>query len=159
MKRALKTIAAVILLITPCLFSQDSGTAKVYLEQFAQLHKRTADLMARAEQTVRDGTAQAAQGSELRHEILALTSLVHNLDEDAQRSYLNALKASRDALKEGGTKRTQSPNKDVLFVETGSEQLSLVLGALDNFLETEDKAFLSLAKQGNDLASSIEKLL
>jgi|SRR5579864_4612342 hypothetical protein len=155
----MKMTPAIVLLAATCVFAQDSGTAKVFREQFAQLHKRTTDVMTRAEQTVRDGTAQTADGSELRHEILALTSLVHNLDEDAQRSYLNALTASRDALKEGGTRRTENPNKDVLFVEMGSEQLAFVLGALDNFLETEDKAFLGFAKQGNDLTSSIEKLL
>ena len=53
----------------------------------------------------------------------------------------------------------QSPNKDLLFIESGCEQLSFVLSVLDNYLDSEDRAFLSLAKKGDELASSVQELL
>jgi hypothetical protein len=57
------------------------------------------------------------------------------------------------------SKRIQNPDKDFLFIESGCQQLSFVLDALDNYLDTGDSAFLGFAKKGNEVAASIEALL
>ena len=126
--------------------AQGRGAAKIYREQFVQLHERTKAALARAEQQVKNGSSPEDR-SELRREGIALTTLVHRLSEESGRSYVE------------DSKRVENPNKDLLFIESGCEQLSFVLDALDSFLATEDKAFLSFAKRGNELASSIEELL
>ena len=42
-------------------------------------------------------------------------------------------------------KRTQQHDKNLLLIELGSENIDSVLRALDNYLDTDDKLFLSLA--------------
>lgn len=126
--------------------AQNRGATKIYKDQFVQLHEKTTTLLARAEQRVKTGASEEDR-SELRHENLALTALVHRLGEESEKSYVE------------DSKRVQNPDKDLLFIESGCEQLSFVLAALDNYLDTRDSAFLGFAKKGNEIASSIEALL
>lgn len=66
--------------------AQDTGSAKIYREQFVQLHERTKSFLDHAERQVKEGSSSADR-SELRHEGLALTALVHRLSEEAVRAY------------------------------------------------------------------------
>jgi hypothetical protein len=132
--------------LSPTIVAQNRGATKVYKDQFMELHQKTTAMLARAEQEVKNN-APAEDRSELRHENLALTKLVHRLEEESARSYVD------------DSKSVQNPDKDLLVIESGCDQLGFVLGALDSYLDTGDSAFLGFAKKGSELVSSIELLL
>jgi hypothetical protein len=117
-----------------------SGTAKVFGEQLLDLHRKVKTLLDRAEQPGRTQEAEA-----LAEEVLATTSLVHRLSEEA-------MKANLDVL-HGGIHSDRS----LLLVSQASEALNFTLLALHNFINTGDRLFLSLARDGEVLARSAEK--
>jgi hypothetical protein len=116
-----------------------SGTAKVFGEQLLDLHRKVKTLLDQAEQPGRTQEAEA-----LAEEVLATTSLVHRLSEEA-------LKANLDVLHAGHSDRS------LLLVSQASDALSFTLLALHNFIDTGDRLFLSLARDGEVLARSAEK--
>ena len=128
-------------------FAQDApGAAKVYKDQFAQLHSRTTSILHRVEELMRgDATDRAILN--LEEETTALHQLINHLGEDSLRSNL-------DEVKKG-----HSPNKTFLLVSSGCTEMSFVLEALDSFMDTKDRAFLGLAKRGEDITGSVQEIL
>lgn len=149
-QRRIVTAAVVLcityLSLTLTAYAQDSGEVKVYRTQFIELHAKVQTVFTRAEQEVK---VQSDPRSilNLRQEILALRKLVHRLDEEAGSSDVKILESGQDS------------NKTLLFTSQGCIALDFVLTALDNFLETQDRAFLGLAKDGEDLARTVQKIL
>lgn len=147
-----RIVIAIVVLCIPCLsltfatYAQDSGEVKVYRTQFIELHTKVQTVLARAEQQTRI-KAGPQNVLNLREEVLALGKLAHRLDEEAAKSNLGTLKSGQDS------------NKTLLLISQECEALSFVLMALDNFLETQDRAFLGLAKDGEDLAKTVQKIL
>jgi len=97
-----------------------------------------------------DAIGESSESLSLREERLALTKLVHRLGEEAQ----EAAQAGNDVLE-----RERKLDRVLLLVSQGCEALSFTLMALDNFADTEDRTFLGLARDGEALAMSIEKLM
>ena len=144
----MKTAWTLTLLLLACpMYAQDApGAAKVYKDQFVQLHSRTTSILHRVEELMRgDPTDRAILN--LEEETTALHQLINHLGEDSLRSNL-------DELKKG-----HSPNKTFLFVSSGCTEMGFVLEALDSFMDTKDRAFLGLAKRGEDITGSVQEIL
>jgi hypothetical protein len=136
---------AVAILVSP-MYAQDSGAANVYKDQFVQLHARTKEILHKAEELGKgDSTDRAILN--LEEETLALNKLVNQLGAESLRSNL-------DGLKKG-----QPPNKTLLLVASGCEEIAFVLQVLDNFLDTKDRVFLGFAKHGDDITSALQEIL
>jgi len=129
------------------MYAQDTGAAKIYREQFIQLHTKTTAILHRAEELAKGDSTDNALLNNLHEEIFALTKLVHQLSEDSLRSNLDEMK------------RGHSFNKTLLLVSSGCEEMNFVLQVLDNFLDTKDRAFLGFAKRGDDITSSLQEIL
>ncbi|HWW16056.1 MAG TPA: hypothetical protein VN310_15450 [Candidatus Dormibacteraeota bacterium] len=144
----MKTVWTLTLLLLACpMYAQDaSGVARVYKDQFVQLHSRTTSILHRVEELMRgDPTDRAILN--LEEETSALHQLINHLGEDTLRSNL-------DELKKG-----HSPNKTFLFVSSGCTEMGFVLEALDNFMDTKDRAFLGFAKRGEDITGAVQEIL
>ena len=73
------------------MYAQDTGAAKIYRDQFVQLHTKTTAILHRAEELAKgDSTDKAILN--LHEEIFALTKLVHQLSEESLRSNLDEMK-------------------------------------------------------------------
>jgi hypothetical protein len=94
-----------------------------------------------------DAVGGSSESLSLQEERLALAKLVHRLGEEAGQANIDVLK------REGKSDRV------LLLVSQGCEALSFTLMALDNFADTEDRTFLGLARDGEALAMSIDKLM
>src|SRR5262245_7189820 len=102
-------------------FGEQSSVAKVYVTEYSQLRDRSMDLFSRAQ-------AATVKVSELREERLALIMLIHRLQE--------------------ASIATPTQDSSLRLVNQGCEGLDFSLLALDQYLETKDRAFLALGKQG-----------
>jgi hypothetical protein len=120
--------------------AQNVGAAKVYKTQFIELRAKVKLVFDRIEQ-------QRGGLTDLREEILALTKLIHRLQEEAMGSDMES------------TKRGHESDKTLLLVSQGCIALDFVLTALSNHIDTSDRAFIGLAKDGDVLIKSIEKIL
>ena len=80
-------------------------------------------------------------------ELLALKKLNSSVAKEALTADIRAIKGGKDT------------NKDLLLIAQACSVLDIVLDAVANFLNTEDKAFLGIAKDSEKLLESIEKLL
>jgi len=103
-------------------------------------------MLARAEQQVKI-KLDPRNVLNLREEIFALGNLAHRLGVEASQSNLRIVKSEQDS------------NKTLLLISQGCDALNFVLTALDNFLDTQDRAFLGLAKDGEALAKTVQKIL
>ena len=65
-----------------------------------------------------------------------------------------SLRSNLDGLKKG-----QPPNKTLLLVASGCEEIAFVLQVFDNFLDTKDRVFLGFAKHGDDITSALQEIL
>ena len=126
--------------------AQDSGAAKVYRTQFIETRAKVKNILDRVDMLTR-GAADNQTKQNLREEILALTKLIHRLDEEAGQSDIDAMNRGRES------------NKTLLLVNQGCMAMDYLLKALDSYLETNDRAFLSFAKDGSKLIDSVEKIL
>ena len=137
---AISLCLAVILSLSRPILAQNAGAAKVYKTQFIELRARTKSIFDRIEQ-------RKESLNDLREEILPLTKLIHRLDEEAIGSDLES------------TKRGGEQQKTLLLVAQGCIALDFILSALSNFIDTGDRAFIGLAKDGDVLVKSIERIL
>ena len=143
---SLITLVGGLIIAIPA-YAQDNGAVKVYRDQFIQLHARARTVLFRAEEQVRSApAADSRAAADLREKTLALAKLVHALEEDAGRSYVEGLRRAPDSTKAGQS--PQNPNKTLLFVESGCDQMDFILGAVDNYLETGDRSFLRICEKG-----------
>src|SRR5262245_48989386 len=133
-------VLGLLLLTGAPLAASSPGAPKVFTDQLLDLHSKVKGLLARAEQRGRADEQKAA----LREEVLAMTSLVHRLSEEASKANLALIQNGRQ------------DDHALLLVSQASEALSFTLIALGNFIDTEDSLFLSLARDGEALARSSE---
>jgi hypothetical protein len=124
---------------TTTVTAEEVGAAKVYIAQFVELHTKVEQIM--------KNITQVKNKQDLREEMFALVKIIHRLDEESARTNLDMLK------------RGQASDKKLLLVSQGCEALEFVTSALDNFLDTGDRAFLGFAKNGNNLVNSVKKIL
>ena len=155
-----------ILIFATFALAQDSGTVRVYRDQFVQLHTRTRALLSRVEQRGREAAAADSPETlkvqlEMQEEIRALTKLVHALSEDAAKSYVEGLERNVERMRAGQnlSNPNQGLDKGLLFVQSGCDEMGFVLSTLSNYLDSGDRAFLGFAKRGDDLTASIEAVL
>jgi hypothetical protein len=80
---------------------------------------------------------------DLRQEILALTKLIHRLEEESMATNLDNARS----------------DKTILLVSAGCRAMDFVLGAIDSYIDTDDRSFLGLARDGDALIKSVERLL
>jgi len=136
----------IALYLTQTAYAQGSGATNVYRTQFFEMHAKVKTIFERAGRQGRSEPNHKARVS-LREEILALTKLIHRLEEEAARADLE------------GMERGRNSNKSLLLVAQGCKAMDFVLNALDNYITTDDRSFLSLARDGDSLIKSIEKML
>ena len=113
---------------------QPSASARVYQSRYRELKSKAIDLMERARGCQEKGPA-------LLQEALAITKLVHRLQEEATREANE--RAPRD--------------KSLLLVSQACEALDFTLLVVDSFIDTHDRSFLQLARQGVSLMDSTEQ--
>jgi len=116
-----------------------TASAKVYREQFLSLQSSLQAVLDRASVAVSQGEGQR---DALAEELLATVKLVHRLGEEAASTNL-------ESVRHGGPH-----DRGLLFVSQGCEGMSFVVAALQNFVATRDRTFLSLARDGMELVRS-----
>ena len=129
-----------VLALDQSILAQNAGATKVYKTQFIELRAKVKSVSDRIEQ-------QRTGSTDLRGEILALTKLIHRLQEEAMDSDIESIKRGRE------------PETTLLLVSQGCIALDFVLTALSNYMDTGDRAFIGLVKDGDVLIKSIEKIL
>ena len=134
-------IALLVFVVVVQTSSQESAT-KVYRDQFVSLHDRVQDMLGRSKAMPSRG-----ERAPLNDELFATLKLVHRLEEEAAKTYYDGLQQGR------------APDKPLLLVAQGCDGLNFVINALQNFLETQDHAFLGFAVDGMATVKSIRKLL
>jgi hypothetical protein len=139
-------IVIMVLLFTQTSHAQNSGATNVYRTQFVEMRGKVRSIFERVERELRGEPDYKARVS-LKEEMLALTKLIHRLDEEALRTDTESMERGRRS------------NKTLLLVSQGCRAMDFVLNALDNYITTEDRSFLSLARDGDSLITSVEKML
>jgi hypothetical protein len=119
-----------------------TGAANVYRSQFFDLRSKVQSIVKRTEPQSR-GDWDYKTRTDLREEILALTKLIHRLEEESMASNIERAKT----------------DKTVLLVSAGCRAMDFVLGSLNSYIETDDRAFLGLSRDGDALIKSVERLL
>lgn len=143
MKRILQFVCLLAVIPTLSqLAAGQTGASRVYREQFFDLRSKVQSVLKRTEPDTR-GPWTSKIRTDLRQEILALTKLVHRLEEEAMTSDLS----------------NDRSDKTILLVSAGCKALDFVLGAVDSFVETDDRSFLGLARERETLIKSVERLL
>ena len=122
--------------------AQTSGATNVYRNQFIDLRAKVQSVFQRTEQQSRRADDYKAK-TNLREEILALTKLIHRLEEESLASNVE----------------TRKTDKTLLLVSQGCRAMDFVLGALDSYIESDDRAFLGLSRDGDVLIKTVERLL
>ena len=117
--------------------------APVYAEQFQNLQKSVDQIL----NEVSIGIPEKGDQQLLEERLFALQKVTHRLQEGAAEADLAA------------RKRGAGVNKQLRLVEQGCMAIDSVLRALGNYLDTDDRFFLSLAIEGKQTASSIRKVL
>jgi hypothetical protein len=120
--------------------AQATGANKIYITQFNEMCSKVSNLLNRV-------MSQGDKKMTTREEIFALTKLIHRFHEESA-------KTNADGLKNG-----LPSNKTILLIGQGCQAMDFVLNALDNYIDTEDRSFIALAKRGDDLIKAIEKLI
>ncbi len=149
-RKAVVTAIVALCVLSPTLnlraHAQVNGETKVYKTEFIELDGKVQAMSARVQQDA-EKKLDPETTLNLREEIFALVKLTTSLRDEANRTNLDILK------------RGENSNKTLLLISQGCEGLSFVMTALDNFLDTQDRAFLGFAKDGQELVGSIRKIL
>lgn len=117
----------------------------MYADQLLRLSETTDQMLAEIVGSESHWAESRAARHALEERLLALVKLVHRLDETAGETQV--------ALLEKG----QRPDKKFNLVGQGCLALDFVLRALDNYVDTDDRVFLGLARNGAELVGSIRK--
>jgi hypothetical protein len=80
-----------------------------------------------------------------QEERLAILKLVHRPQEQAESDDFERLRAG------------QTPDKALLLVAQSCRGLDFALASIDFFAQTDDRSFLALARQGLNLADSVDQ--
>jgi hypothetical protein len=120
--------------------AQDVGEVKVYREQFADLHVK---VQAISKRIIEDGDTKLSTSEE----IIALEKVNHTLSEECLRQNVESQKKGRPE------------NKTLLLIAEGSDALEFELNSLFDYASTNDRSFVGLARDGEDLTKSVEKVM
>jgi hypothetical protein len=137
-------VRAVLFLIfaTPPLFAQSLETP-VYVEQFSNLQSS----MDRIYSECSRPSLSAGEKESLTARLFALQKTAHRLEEQAG-------KADLESVKQGRT-----TDKQLRLVEQGAMSIDVVLAALGNYLDTDDRVFLNVAIDVKKTVEFIRKMI
>jgi hypothetical protein len=139
-----RLLTLLILLLLPLATSaQDSGSESVFRSQLIELHGKAIAILDRVEKM---GPRESSR-QDIRDEVFALVRLIHRLDEEAGATNLQLVR------------RNQPSSKTLLLVQQAAKAVDGMLSALDNYIESQDRAFLGFAKDNNALVWSVRKVL
>lgn len=125
--------------------AQTSGAEEVFRSQLFDLHAQAISILDRVEKDGPGprGSPQLVAG----REILAIRKLIHGLDEEAGATDLESMR------------RGQPSSKLLLLIQEACNAIDGMFTALGDYIDTEDRAFLGFARENNDLAWSIRKVM
>jgi hypothetical protein len=129
--------------LLPSTFAQTGGAEAVFRNQLVDLHSKAVATLDRIEKAGPRGVPRQPT----RDEIFALVRLLHRLEEEAATTNLQFMQ------------RGQPSNKTLLMVQQAAKAIDGMLTALDNYVESEDRAFLGFARDNNALAWSVRKVM
>ena len=132
-----------VLVIPASVIAQSSGSEAIFRSQLIELHAKAIAVLERIEKSGPRGIPQ----QQTREEILAITRLLHRLEEEAAATNLQFLQ------------RGQPSNKTLLLVQQASKAIDGMLAALDYYIDSEDRTFLGFARDNNALAWSVRKVM
>jgi len=118
--------------------AQEAPSAKIFREQYTRLREQADSFVGRVQ-------ASRQQAARLREEGLAITALVHRLEEEAMR-------VDNERVTRGAT-----PDRLLLYVSQACSALDFALSAASRYIDTGDRSFVSLARQGFSLAQAVER--
>ena len=133
----------VLFFLSASAFAQTGGAAGVFRAQFIDLHAKTIAILEQVEKSGPRGVPRQST----QEEIFALVRLVHRLEEET---------AATDVQ---FTQRGQPSSKILLLVEQASKAIDGMLFALEQYIDSEDRVFLGFARENNNLAWSIRKVM
>jgi hypothetical protein len=139
-------VLSLALLLPNAVVAQDVASVRVYRDQFISLHDKALEALNRVKTLVSAGAGDRER-LRMTEEFLAMQKLIYRLGEEATRSNLERLKQQRES------------SKGLLLIGQGCEELTFFVNALQNCIDTDDRAFLGLAVAANDLIVSLRKLL
>jgi hypothetical protein len=139
-RSGMKTLKFALFVFLPfCLtLLAQQGEERLYVEQYASLHKSAAGIKQRI-----NASLSEAETYSLNKEMLALTKLLHRVSEGAAQTNLERLKEKTMEL------------KSLLAVVGGAEADCLTLRFLENYLSIQDKKFIELADSQSRIAESL----
>jgi len=126
------------------LLHAQNGQEKVWLEQSHSLHKKVLDLFQRAESAV---SLPPRESLSLQEEILAVSKLLHRLEEESERSNVD------------GVRKGKQDSRTPLLIAHGAKADDLVLAFLSSWLSTKNPEFLVFAKAARSVPEKIDGLL
>jgi hypothetical protein len=140
-----RLILAVTLLAISVLpaFAQ-TGQERVCLEQMHSLHKKTFSFFQRVDAGV---VLSGSESVAIQEEIIAVSKLLHRLEEEASGLNVKELVAGRKDI------------SSLLFISHGAAADALALDILYSFVSTRKSDFLVLAKAARGLAEKIDGAL
>jgi hypothetical protein len=161
MKKGILGFYVAIFCLTQQVQAQEPVEVKIYRSQLVELRGKVKAMTERVEREGRiEGNEQAR--SDTNKEIFALQRERARLDTRREIVALIKLNASiTKEVSEANLKVIQrggNLNKDLLLIAEASSVLGVVLDSLDNYVATQDRAFLGIAKDSEKLLLSIEKL-
>jgi hypothetical protein len=131
--------------VTPAL--AQSGEAAVYIDQFRTLQQKMEQIFSEVKSSGLPGV-NTAKSIEIQERLFALTKLVHRLGE-------TALSANNELLRDPKKDR----DKSLMLVGQGCIAIDFVLTALDNYIDTGDRAFLGFATDAKQIVLAVGKIL
>jgi hypothetical protein len=132
-----------VLVLTPLNATRAQGGAAVYVTQFHDLRQQLNSLATRAETIAASG--KPSENARFGDDSLALEKLIHRLGEEASATNL------------GSERQGRARNKTLSLVSVGVEALSLEALALDELVETGDRAFKAAGHDADTIAANLAK--
>jgi hypothetical protein len=120
--------------------AQSKGDVRVYKNQFLSLSSKIDSILSTIDDVVSDKQS-------LRYEFSTYTKLVHRLQETVEENNIEEIYNNGQS------------NKILLLISQGCISLDFVISSLDKFIETNDRAFIKLARDGNILTNQIKSIL
>jgi hypothetical protein len=133
-------LALGLFLFNTVALAQNAGAVSVYKAQLLMLHSKTDSILATFDNP-------RTRRAEVKEELFTISKLLHRLQEESFRTNGEDIQAGKSA------------NKDLLIIEQACILLDFMAESMTNFIDTNDKVFLLLAKDANNLAIQMRKIL
>lgn len=140
--RLILSISLALLVAQPSL-SQPTGAESIFRSQLVELHSKAVAIIERVEKRLPQGRDEI----QTREEIFALVRLVHRLEEEAAATNLQSMQ------------RGQPQNKVLLLVTQAAKGVDGMLAAIDNYIASADRSFLSFARDNNAIVWAVRKAM